>query len=92
MPNPDQDTEGLFADAGDASVLVYDGGPFYDATTTTAPGEQEDEQTMERKNKKQRNQIVRRVRQKIAVWRFGCKPQSYPEVDLSTFTCPLWMR
>ena len=26
VANPDQDTEGLFADAGDASVLVHDGG------------------------------------------------------------------
>ena len=51
MATPDQDMEGLLADAGDASVLVHDGGLFTTRPHHSARGEQEDEQA-KGKNKK----------------------------------------
>ena len=62
--NPDQDIEGLFADAGDASVLVHDGGLF---TTRQQPQRRANKRTGKQrgKNKKQRNQNARRENENV---------------------------
>ena len=76
VANPCQDIEGLLADAGDASVLVHDGGLF---TTRQQPQRQANTRTSKpwgkTKSRETKMQAERMTMSQIGV--FGRKPQSY---------------
>ena len=87
MANPDQDIEGLLAHAGDASMLVHDGGLFTTRQHHSTCANLRTSKQWWKTQKAEKPTCTQRALQ-CPVWGFGRKPQLYRVDFIKTTLSP----